>query len=424
MASPVLKRLSFIGGKAGEIWEQRMGNLPPWIIRAAPFDLWIHGVSVGEISVVQAVVERVKKQAPEISIVVSSFTETGVARAEKVLGDSCKIIAYPLDLPRAVERCVSVLKPRVYACVETELWPNLIACVKEHGARSLLLNARISPRSFRIYRKIRAFIAPVLKQFDQICAISPIHARRLENLGADKSRLEITGNAKYELLLDRPDLEKAGILRRRLGIPGNMKVVVFGSLRGREHQMIMPVMKRLCKDRRDIFMVVAPRHMGKIGDIERVAGVNGLKCQLLSKILEEGDRPDPYDTDILLVDRMGYLFDLYGLSTCAFVGGSLVPFGGQNVMEPAAWRKPVVFGPYMFNFEEAASQLLEEGGGMEVKDANGLFSVLNELLRDRDRCSKKGELARKSLEGLADSAATTQAERILQYLELQPGCYK
>jgi len=416
IASPVLKRLSSIGGRAGEIWEQRLGHLPPWIIRAAPFDLWIHGVSVGEISVVQAVVERVKRKAPDTSIVVSSFTESGVERAESVLGETCKIIAYPLDLPKVVERTVSVLKPKVYACVETELWPNLISCIKAHGSSSLLLNARISPKSFRIYKRIKAFISPVLRQFDQICAISPVHAKRLEDLGADKDRLEVTGNAKYELLLERPDPEKAGMLRRRLGIPGTMKVMVFGSLRGREHQMIMPVLKALCHNRRDILCIVAPRHLGRIEDVERSLGTSGLKSQLLSKILEHGERPDPYSTDVLLVDRIGYLFDLYGLAFCTFVGGSLVPLGGQNIMEPAAWEKPVIFGPYMYNFEEAASLLIKQGGGMEVKNPDALLSGIKTFLNDHEECVRKGALARKTLEQLAGTAATIQAERILEFL--------
>ncbi len=415
-AEPLLERLVSRGGRSGEIWEQRLGHLPPWIVRSAPFDLWLHGVSVGEISVVQGIVERVRASLPDTSILVSSFTETGIARAEKILKGICRVIAYPLDFPRAVQRTVSLVKPRVYACVETELWPNLLSCIREQGAGTLLVNARISPRSFSAYRGIKALIAPVVNQFDGICAISELHARRLRMLGAEPARLEVTGNAKFELLLEKPDSGKSGMLRRRLGIAGTMKVIVFGSLRGREHQMIMPLLKTLCRERRDVFCIVAPRHIGGVEDAERFLEMGGFKYQLLSRILDDGERLDPYSTNILLVDRIGYLFDLYGLSTCAFVGGSLVRKGGQNIMEPAAWKKPVIFGPHTWNFEDATSCLLSDGGGLEVKDVEQLLSTLRLLLDNEVDCRRRGELARKTLEKLAGNAATRQAERIVELL--------
>jgi 3-deoxy-D-manno-octulosonic-acid transferase len=418
VAGPILERLSSSGGRKGEIWEQRLGHLPPWIVRSAPFDLWIHGVSVGEISVVQGIVKRVREKAPDTRILVSSFTETGIARAEKILKGICRVIAYPLDLPGAVHRTVSIVRPRVYACVETELWPNLLSTVRARGAGTLLLNARISPKSFKAYRGIKALIAPVVNQFDGICAISDLHAARLRQLGADPAKLEVTGNAKFELLLERPDTEKAGMLRRRLGIPGTMKVIVFGSLRGREHQMIMPLLKTICRERRDVFCVVAPRHLGRVEDVERALETAELSYQLLGNVLEGGERIDPYSTDVLLVDRIGFLFDLYGLSTCAFVGGSLVKKGGQNIMEPAAWKKPVIFGPHTYNFEDASSRLLSEGGGLEAKDADQLLSIIRFLLDDEKECARRGELARKTLEKLAGNAATRQAERILELLEV------
>ena len=416
VAEPILKHLARKPDHTGEIWEQRMGHLPPWIKRAAPFDLWIHGVSVGEISVVHGIVDKVRKKKPETNIVVSSFTETGFARAEKIFEGTCRVIAYPLDLPQAVKRTVSVLKPKIYACVETELWPNMLSMVKEQGAKTLLLNARISPRSFNRYKRIRPVIYPLLRQFSRICAISGVHARRLEQLGADSSKLEITGNAKYELLLGKPDPDRAGMLRRRLGIPGNMKVLVFGSLRGREHQIITGVIKEIGQGRRDIYCVVAPRHPGKVEDVERSLETAGLKYHLLSDILNQEKRAEPYSTDVLLVDKIGFLFDLYGLSTCAFVGGSLEKKGGQNLMEPAAWAKPVLFGPYTFNFEDAATSLMEDGGGMEVKDADELLEKLKMLLENQNKCIRKGRTARKTLERLAGTAATRQAQRILEYL--------
>ncbi len=417
IARPILERLASKGGRTSEIWEQRLGHLPPWIVRSAPFDLWIHGVSVGEISVVQGIVERVRDKAPGTSILVSSFTETGIARAEKIFKGICKVIAYPLDLPEAVQKTVSIVRPRVYACVETELWPNLLSCVKDQGAGTLLLNARISPRSFKAYKGIRALIAPIVNQFDGICAISQLHADRLRQLGADPQKLEITGNAKFELLLERPDPDKAGTLRRRLGIPGTMKVIVFGSLRGREHQMIIPLLKKLCRERRDVFCIVAPRHMGRVEDAERALETAELAYKSLSSVVEEGERIDPYSTDVLLVDRIGFLFNLYGLSTCAFVGGSLVRKGGQNIMEPASWKKPVIFGPHTYNFEDASSSLLSDGGGLEVKDADQLLSVIRSLLDDEIECARRGRLARKTLEKLAGNAATRQAERILELLQ-------
>ncbi len=411
VSKPFLNMLSRLEGADG-MWPGRLGHTAEGFASAGPYDLWIQAVSVGEVAVAEAIIAAIEKKAPTLKILVSSSTPAGYARALSSVGRRFSVIPYPLDFPQVVRRITSTVRPSVYACIETELWPNLICSVQRMGARTVLMNARISARSFPRYRMLRPVFRPVLAGFSRICAISEVHAARLEELGVARERIVITGNAKYEGLLSRPSEARRKALRERLGIGEGTPVLVAGSVRGGEERYLAHVYTRLKARFPDLVLFLVPRHPKRVPSFVKVLDSAGVGHQNWSSIEMEGARK----SDLVLVDVIGPLFDLYGLATAAFVGGSLVPKGGQNLMEPAAWGCPVISGLHTENFEEARLSLEEAGGGIFVEDLEGMESSLDGILRSRERRESMGQAARLALEGLCRGAATRQAEILLHVL--------
>ncbi len=411
VSRPFLSTLSRLEG-AGGMWHGRLGHTAEGFASAGPHDLWIQAVSVGEVAVAEAIIAAIEKKAPALKVLVSSSTPAGYARALSSIGRRCPVIPYPLDFPQVVRRITAAVRPSVYACLEAELWPNLIRSVRRMGARTVLMNARISARSFPRYRMFRPVFRPVIAGFSRICAISEVHAARLAELGADRERIVVTGNAKYEGLLSRPSEARREALRKRLGIGEETPVLVAGSLRKGEERYLVQVSVHL-KDRHpDLVIFLVPRHPKRVPSFVKALDSAGLGYQNWSSIEMEGVRK----SDLVLVDVIGPLFDLYGLATAAFVGGSLVPKGGQNLMEPAAWGCPVISGPHTENFEEARRSLEGSGGGIFVEDIEEMESSLDGILRSRERRESMGQAARLALEGLSQGSATRQAEILLHVL--------
>ncbi|MGB9712387.1 MAG: 3-deoxy-D-manno-octulosonic acid transferase [Dissulfurimicrobium sp.] len=389
----------------------RLGKMPGLPVDTGPYDVWIQAVSVGEVAVAEAIVAALDKRAPYLKIAVSSTTPAGLARAMSFLSHRCLVIPYPLDFPRAVHRVAVAIRPKVYAPIETELWPNMINAVRETGSRVVLINGRISTRSFGRYKKIRWLIGGLLREFSRVCAISEVHGRRLIELGAPETLVEVTGNAKFEGLISRPDNERAEALRCRMGIDASAHVFVAGSLRGDEDGLVIEAYRLLLSSFSGLMLFLIPRHIRKVSSIASRLEAAGLPFQLWSR-LEMGERRT---SQVVVVDVVGPLFDIYGIATVVFVGGSLVPKGGQNIMEPAAWALPVIYGPYMDNFEEAKAAL-DAGGGFEVRDVAGLVSIVESLLRTPAFRKQVGLAARDALIGLSGNAASRQADVILELL--------
>ena len=392
--------------------KQRLGNLPKKIIKKAPFDLWMHGVSVGEIGVVKAIYDEFKIINPDAKIVISSFTDTGIKRANEIFDKNQPIIYYPVDIPLAVKKSVNLIKPRLYCAVETELWPNLLFFLKKKGTKLALLNGRISPSSFKKYKKISFFMKEVLALFDQICVISPKDKERFVALGARKERISICGNAKFEALLKAPSLEKHQKIHEKFSLPSKRPIIVAGSIRGKEHREVISALLDLKREGLNPILILVPRHLERVSTIESYLKEKGLFYMLFSKFERSNNLEE---LDVILIDRIGLLFDLYALCDLAFIGGSLIPKGGQNLMEPAAWQKPVLFGPYFYNFQDAGELLLEKKGGFLVKNKEELYKTFKILLKKRELRVEAGVNARKALEELGRGAASRQA-RVLEHL--------
>ena len=409
---PILELWSRLEGNGG-MWSGRLGHISSYVSVVGPQDIWLQAVSVGEVAVAEALVQAVDRQAPALKILISASTPAGFARAISSLGARCSVIPYPLDFPQVVRKIASEVRPGVYACLETELWPNLINAVRQFGGNTVLLNGRISVKSFPRYLRLLSITRPMLAGFSKICAISQIHADRLAALGAPTDRIQITGNAKFEGLLSRPNPDRVSDLRKRLGIEESMNVLVAGSLRGGEEREIAEAYDSLRARCPGIILFLVPRHLKRVKSIEGMLKERGISYQLWSEHQMDRRRT----ANVLVVDVIGPLFDLYGLATVAFVGGSLVPKGGQNLLEPAAWSCPVIYGPHTDNFEEARITLESYGGGQKVRSGRDLAKAVNLLFEQPRQREAQGRKARRALEDLAKGVATRQANILLQVME-------
>lgn len=402
--------------------QQRFGVYSTDILLNAPYDIWMHAASVGEVSAASAILHVVKRMAPKINLLISVFTLTGYRYAMKELHGIAEVILAPFDLPHAADTAFNAIKPRIYATVETELWPNLLLTAKRHGIKIILLNARISNRSFGRYLRFKTLFKPLLQQFYGICAISNTYKDRLIRLGAIPDRIYVTGNAKFEGLLHRIDAHTAQEIKKRLHIPEDTKVFVAGSIRGDEEQEVAKAIAMLKQAFPAIWVLCVPRHLNRLSSLKTACERFGISCVTLSD-LENIELTKPHSfyeessvTPAILVDRMGLLFSLYSIATVAFVGGSLVPRGGQNPMEPAAWACPVLFGPHMENFEEAREALLHTNGALEVKHARELAENAIKLISNAEYRNEIGQNALMGLLTMAQGAATRQAEYLLACL--------
>ena len=386
----------------------RTGMYPDAVKAKAPYDIWLHAVSVGEVSVAHAVVQELIGLEPGLNLVVSSTTPAGLKQAEKVFDGICQVVPAPLDLPGFAERALKTLRPALYACVETEIWPNILHAAQASGVHTAVINGRISDSSFPSYMRIRGVVSPLLYGMRLICAVTEKNAGRFTDLGACESRVTVTGNAKYAGLIKK-DVSSFPSFPFSATIKGR-KVWTAGSIRSGEEEMALAAHKKILSRFPDALLFMVPRHMKNVVLIKDICKGCGITPAFFSK----GEIPA--GSSVCIVDAIGHLFDLYGVSRASFVGGSLVPRGGQNVMEPAAWGRPVIHGPHMSNFEDAMEMLKKEGGDICVRDADELADTVMTLFQSRKSAEEKGRAARAALEKAGRGAALRQAELLLRIL--------
>jgi len=353
--------------------------------------LWFHAASVGEIKALSTILPRLKSLRPDFSIAVSVVTKTGKKEASGTLSQVDLIFYFPLDFPFIWRRVFRKLNPSFLALVETEFWPNLIREARNYGCKLCLINGRLSKTSFKRYRRIKSFSSLVLSKFDLFCMQSLEDAEKLWNLGADKSKTEIVGNLKFDrALLGINGLNKTA-LRRRLGLSKDDRLIIAGSTHQEEERMVLSVFKRLKQEQTCLVLLLAPRHLSRLSEIQE------LLSELTLKYVKKSAPKKGQGAEVILLDTMGELENLYSISEIAFVGGSLVPTGGHNILEPASYGIPVLFGPYIDNFKPSSDLLLKFEGGIMVKDQEELYQKMSELLKDDDLRKKIGEKGRQAL---------------------------
>jgi 3-deoxy-D-manno-octulosonic-acid transferase len=349
---------------------------------------WIHAVSVGEAIAAAPLVEGLRRRWPALPLVVSTVTETGASVVRQRFAGLASHRYLPLDFPGASRRVIASIRPAFFVGMETELWPNLLRTLAARGVPAMVANGRLSDRSFRRYRLVRGAMRRVLADVSIFGMQSDEDARRVIALGATPERVVVTGNVKHEAL---PDPAGAADLWRRLaGLAPQQLLWIAGSTHRGEESAVLDAHVAARAKRPDLALIIAPRHPERVGEVISLVTARGFTAVRRSEL--PGSLPDRATT-VIVLDTVGELAQLYSIADVVFVGGSLAPFGGHNMLEPAARAKPVLFGPHTTNFRDAAALLLNSEGGRLVHDSRELGVELIRLLDDPLLRTTSGEKA-------------------------------
>ncbi|MDD5132322.1 MAG: 3-deoxy-D-manno-octulosonic acid transferase [bacterium] len=365
---------------------QRLGfDLP---VQANPV-IWLHAASVGEVKIAEALVKKLQEHKKAWPIVVSVITPTGFEQAKTNLAGLAEIIFAPLDLPFIVPRYINKLNPVLLGIIETELWPNLITAARKKGVKIILLNGRLSDRSYPTYQKFKLLFGEILRCLDHACVQTGEDKERFVTLGIPEQLVSITDNIKYDFVI--PSTAPAASIRAEyLFGPGDL-VWVAGSTRNDEESLLLKAFQDIRKKVPNLKLVLAPRHLGRIQEIKELLRDNNILFSLYSQ-----KAANPV-YDCLLIDTMGELLRAYSIADVVFIGGSLANFGGQNILEPAALAKPVICGPDMRNFKEITAYLLQHNAVIQVKTPTELTEKTEFLLTHPEAARLLGDRARESL---------------------------
>lgn len=355
--------------------------------------IWFHAASMGEVGVVATVVPEVRKAKPNRAIVVSTMTTTGYQRAKQLIQDADLIFHAPLDVPIIIQSILHRLNPVALILTETEMWPNLILEARKFGSHIALINGRISPRSFHCYRLMRKFMSQVLAKFDLFCMQTSEDRDRIISLGANPQRTNVIGNLKFDLLRFLRRSVGPSHIRRPFCLSTISKVLVAGSTRPGEEEIIVDVYLKAQKWLENLVLILAPRHLKRIGEVEHLLVRKGVDFH--RRTLHPWT--SPMEKGVLLLDTMGELPTVYAIADLAFVGGSLVPLGGHNPLEPAVYGIPVLFGPYMDHTRESADLLLKAGGAITIEDTLDFAENVIRILHDSEERKQRGEAAFKAV---------------------------
>jgi 3-deoxy-D-manno-octulosonic-acid transferase len=373
---------------------------------------WIHAVSVGESVTSIPLVEALARRWPALSIVMTTVTPTGASIVADKLHGKVSHRYFPLDLPRAVNRALDAVRPRFFIGMETELWPNFLRALARRGIPSMVANGRISDRSFRRYGRIRFLTKRMLRDVTVFAMQSDEDARRIIWLGAPAERVVVTGNLKTDLA--PADAGGEILWQRLLGIDGDDLVWIAGSTHRGEDAAVLDAFVALRARFPQLVLLLAPRHPERVPEVERLALERGLKTVRRTDLPAASDRGA-----VIILDTVGELAQLYRVATVVFVGGSLVPTGGHNMLEPALLRKPVLFGPHTSNFRESGEALLGAGGAVLVKEGALLEREIGLLLGDADLRRRIGEAGFQAIVGRQGAVKHT-LELVERYL-MEPG---
>lgn len=402
-------------GKDFSRFFQRMGMYPQTVAGALGGRprIWFHAVSVGEVGVAAAVARCLRKGCPHTSIALSTLREQGLARARELMGPDTPCFFAPLDFLGTTRKALQTIQPDILVLLETELWPNLIVEARRMGARVAIVNGRISARSIRRYRKVRSLMHYTLSQVDTFSMISRQDARRIQSLGAPAERVAVNGNAKFDCPDPRVDTEAAPSAARLYDAGPSTPVFVAGSTRHPEEQMILDAFAEIRSFNPDTILIIAPRHIERAAQISQWVAARGLGCQLRTTL--DGSL-STRTAPVVILDTIGELSATYGIASIVFCGGSLVPKGGQNIMEPAMWGKPICYGPSMEDFAEARCAIEGSGGGVTVRSAEEMAATVIQWLKRPELAAAVGRAARQAIlphRGAAEKHAEAIA-RLLQ----------
>jgi 3-deoxy-D-manno-octulosonic-acid transferase len=434
--------------------------------------LWFHAVSVGEVVALGPLVKAIRELIPSAAVIISTGTETGQQKARELIEEADGFFYLPLDFPEFVKPVVERIQPDLFVLMETELWPNLIHILKARDAKIALANGRISDRSFPRYKRLRGFFSSTLEKIDLFLMSSEIDGQRIAEMGAAQDAIKTTGNTKFDAALAKlpedeeivgetflckkvsptppsknsiscgqlgfptgeaqlPDEYKVfgegrgeDLFTKRsspqtsilhaLGLSGSEMVLVAGSVHPGEYEIILDVYKILTERFPELILILVPRHIERTPQILAAMKDRGMEPPFLRSSADAGEERN--GRQVVVVDRIGELFQIFSLATVVFVGGSLVPRGGQNILEPAAWGKVVLFGPSMEDFREARDVLKAVGAGIQVRGAEDIVRWCTEMLSNPEEAQARGKRGRDEILKNVGSAKKN-AELLVQLLK-------
>ncbi len=381
-------------GKYAVNLPERLGLLPVSLNPDREPSIWIQAVSVGEALTARAVAAGLKERYPRLRLFVSTTTITGqqVARQNFQMADG--IFYFPIDLAVIGRRVLDTVRPQLFVMMETEIWPNLLRECRARGVRTVVVNGRVSARSFPRYRLVRPLFRRVLAFVDLFCVQGEETAGRLAELGAPRDSITVTGSLKFDALQAAAPGRGDGRVLRFLRVAEERAIVVAGSTMPGEHEIVLDAFERVRTLAHSPLLVLAPRRPEHFGDAEARAVERGFKTARRSALAID----EEVKADVVVLDTIGELAQVYQAATAVFVGGSLVNIGGHNILEPAAFGKAIVFGPHMHNFAEIASAFLEGRAAVQVRSGRELGDALIRLISDTAERERMGNAARAIVE--------------------------
>ena len=392
---------------------QRMGYLPVSFNMDGDESIWIHAVSVGEVLTARPLISELKRRYPNLRMFLSTTTMAGQQLARRNIQDVDAVFYFPFDLGFVVRRTLDLVRPKLFIMMETEIWPNLLRECRERGIKTAVVNGRISARSFPRYRMIRPMMRRVLDHIDRFLVQSEASARRFIDLGADPGRIVVTGSLKFDSLeLSSTALQARARDRvlRYFRVPASRPVIVAGSTMKGEEAQVLRAFRKVRTAAPNTLLVLAPRNPERFAEAEQLARAEGWKVARRSDLAVDAEPR----VDIVILDTIGELATIYQIATIVFVGGSLVATGGHNVLEPAVFGKPIVFGPHMQNFLEIADAFVSNGAGVQLSGDDELEEAFLSLMGDPVRRARLGAAARALVE--ANRGANEKSITVLSAL--------
>ena len=385
---------------------QRLGYLPVSFNLDGDESIWVHAVSVGEVLSARPLVAGLRARYPTLRVFLSTTTLTGQQLARRQVPDADAVFYFPFDWAFTARRTLNVVKPRLFVMIETEIWPNLLRECRRRRIKTVMVNGRISYRSYPRYRLVRPFIRRVLADIDRFCVQGDETARRLIDLGADPARVTVTGSLKFDSLdvSPMPGRGRERVLRYFRVSPSRPVVIAGSTLKGEEEPVIR-AFNRVRTTAKNALLIIAARHPERFDEVRRMCLHEGLATVRRSELPIDAEPR----ADAVVLDTIGELAPLYQVADVVFIGGSLVPAGGHNILEPALYGKPIVFGPHMQNFSEIAETFIANGAAIQVRSDGELADAIVSLIGDPVRRARVGAAARALVESNRGAGERTLA---------------
>jgi 3-deoxy-D-manno-octulosonic-acid transferase len=405
----VLLPLLLLHPKLKDGWRQRLGLYPGPIAPGGQGPrIWFHGASAGDLSALSPMIHTLRARMPGATLVVSCMTNSGAAMARDRLGDVDAVVFQPWDLPGATRRAVAAIRPDLLVLEYTEIWPSLIHAAHRAGARIVLTNGRFGEKNLGRYRLLFALSGRPLEKLSRLLMRTEEEAERARRLGAPTERVQVTGNTKFDALLLGGGTDPSA-LAEALGLSGDEPVLVAGSTHEGEEALVLEVYARLRARHPALRLILVPRYLERVERVEAAVSRAGFVPHRRSG---KGSPEKSEGVPVAILDTIGELVTCYRLATVVFIGGSFTDRGGQNILEPAAEGRPVIFGPNMQNFRDAV-QVLVGRGGIQVGDADQLHRVVLDLLDRPEKLAELGALAKRTVHrvrGASDRNVAVMAE--------------